>query len=126
MEIRFNIPLEQAMNILQHSRFTIVPLRDSEVPCGHVTIVAAMHLQKAIIASASSGIADYVVNEETGLTVPAGNSNALSIAIEHLWSDPARAARLGASAQSFASRECSETAAVAYFETYLQGVQSSS
>ena len=125
VEIRCNIPLGQAMNILQHSRFMVVPLRDSEVPCGHVTIVAAMHLQKATIASASSGIADYVANEETGLTVAAGDPNALSAAIDRLWSDPAHCARLGIAAQSFAAHSCSEAAAVAYFEKYLRGVHDS-
>ena len=32
------------MSVLLHSRFMVLPLLTSDVPCGHVTLVAAMHL----------------------------------------------------------------------------------
>ncbi|MDP9095167.1 MAG: hypothetical protein M3N26_01205, partial [Pseudomonadota bacterium] len=60
VEVRLDTPLAEATNIIAHSRFMVLPLRDAEVPCGHVTIVSAMHLGKAIVATRSSGIADYV------------------------------------------------------------------
>ena len=114
-----DIPLAEAMGVLRGSRFSIVPLAGNEVPCGHVTIVSAMHSGKASIVSASSGVADYVEDEVNGLTVPVGDASALARAIERLWSEPARAARLGAAAQAFARARCGEDAAVTYFENYL-------
>jgi len=116
-----NIPLASAMNILRHSRFMVVPLRDGTVPCGHVTIVSAMHCAKATIASASSGISDYIVDASNGLTVPPGDALSMSRAIDALWSDPSRASRLGRAAMDFAERYCGEQAAVDYFERYLKG-----
>ncbi len=50
-----HIPLAQAHNILTHSRLMIVPLRDSQVPCGHVTIVSGMFFKKAMIVTNSRG-----------------------------------------------------------------------
>ena len=114
-----NIPLANAMNILHHSRFTVVPLRDGNVPCGHVTIVSAMHSAKATVASASSGISDYIVDGGNGLTVPPGDAGSMARAIESLWSDPALSSRLGQAALEFAQRYCGEDAAVSYFARYL-------
>jgi hypothetical protein len=55
-----NAPFEEAMNILQYSAFTVLPLSTSTTPCGHVTLVCAMHLGKTVVATASAGIADYM------------------------------------------------------------------
>jgi glycosyltransferase involved in cell wall biosynthesis len=125
VEVRCSIPLGEAMNILRHSRFNVVPLRNSEVPCGHVTIVAAMHCEKASIVSDSSGVADYVRTGVNGLAVPAGDARALAQAIERLWDDPAESSRLAAAAKIFAQRFCREAAAVDYLEGFLQGPDSS-
>jgi len=120
VEVKVNIPLRQAMNVLQHSRFSIVPLRGAEVPCGHVTIVSAMHCGRATIVSASSGVTDYVEDGVTGLTVPVGDELAMARAIERLWQDPAETRALGDAARTFAANHCGEDAVVAYFENYLR------
>lgn len=120
VELQCSIPLGKAMNILRHSRFNVVPLRDSEVPCGHVTIVAAMHCEKASIVSDSSGVADYINSDVNGLAVPAGDPRALANAIERLWNDPAETSRLAAAAKNFAQRFCREAAAVDYLVGFLQ------
>ena len=125
VEVHCNIALEKAMNILQGSRFAVVPLRGSAVPCGHVTIVAAMHCKKAVIVSDSSGIADYVVDGVNGVTVPTNDPKAMATNIERLWSDPALSSRLGCAAQAFAQMRCSEQAAVDYFQQYLQSSKGS-
>jgi len=120
VEIKVAIPLQEAMNVLQHSRFSIVPLGGAEVPCGHVTIVSTMHCARATIVSASSGVSDYIEDGVTGLTVPVGNAPAMARAIERLWEDPAATRTLGAAAQAFAASRCGEDAVVAYFENYLR------
>jgi glycosyltransferase involved in cell wall biosynthesis len=120
VELRCNVPLREAMNILRHSRFSVVPLRDDEVPCGHVTIVAAMHSGKATIVSDSAGVADYIQDGLTGLAVPAGDPLALTRAIERLWSDPQYAAQLASTAASFALTNCRQQNAIDYFERFLR------
>ena len=120
VEVRVDIPLAAAMNVLRHSRFSVVPLRGAEVPCGHVTLVSAMHCGKATIVSASSGVSDYVEDGATGLTVSVGDPGAMAAAIERLWEDPAAARALGDAARAFAAAHCGEDAAVAWFERYLR------
>ena len=47
--VRTNIPSGEANAIIRHSRFLVVPLLHSQVPCGHATIVSAMQLGKPIV-----------------------------------------------------------------------------
>ena len=119
VQVRCNVPMADAMAILHGARFNVVPLLGSEVPCGHVTLVAAMHSHKASIVSDSRGVADYVHDEVDGLTVAPGNSQALARAIERLWDEPRLSARLGEAAGAFARAHCDESAAVGYLSRYL-------
>ena len=112
--VRFNVPLPQTMAILQQARFSVVPLLGTEVPCGHVTLVSAMHLGKASIVSESTGITDYVNDLDNGLTAPPFDPAALARAIARLWDDAALNQRLAEQARSFAGLKCSEPSAVDY------------
>lgn len=113
------IPFSKALNILAHSQFMILPLRDSKVPCGHGSIVSSMFYKKAIIISDSSGIYDYVKNEETGLFYEPLNADDLSQKILSLWEDKAKIKKLSEAAFSFANTHCTEKTAVAYFSNFL-------
>lgn len=106
-----NIPKSKAMNILKHSLFMVLPLKDSQVPCGHVTLVAAMHLGKAFIITNSIGVQDYVRNEYNCLTCPDSDVDKLSELILHLWTDKEECLRLGNNGKSFAMENCSEESA---------------
>lgn len=119
VRVRVNLPLGDAMNILQYSRFMALPLKSSEVPCGHVTLVAAMHLSKAIVITGSSGVADYVVPEKNAVTVPAGDATAFASAMRRCWHDPAHCAALGREGQHFASERCSEVTAIQHLRGLL-------
>ena len=89
--VHTNLPSGQAMNILLHSRFMVLPLLHSEVPCGHVTIVAAMHLGKAFVITDSEGVRDYVQDGHNAMTIPARSAAALAEATERLWRSPVSA-----------------------------------
>lgn len=115
-----NIPLGQVYNLMRHSRFMALPLRDAQVPCGHVTIVSAMYMARAIAATDSRGIADYVRHGDNALLVPPRDPAALAEAIRTLWRDPELCAQLGERSLRFAQTHCSESATVAYFARYLQ------
>ncbi|HUG23773.1 glycosyltransferase family 4 protein [Piscinibacter sp.] len=120
--VRTNIPRSEVHGIISRSRFMVLPLLHTKVPCGHVTIVSAMYLSKAIITSASDGITDYVFEGKTGLMVPPGDVTALAERIRELWEDPARSERLGAAGQAFAHRHCSEAATIDYVNRYLGSI----
>jgi hypothetical protein len=104
-----NIPYGEAMNYLQHSQYMVLPLKGAEVPCGHVTIVSAMLLHKAIIATNSAGISDYVQEEVNGLLCRPSDPDHLADAMRTLWKDKVWSERLGEEGFAFAERNCSES-----------------
>jgi glycosyltransferase involved in cell wall biosynthesis len=108
VKVMVNAPFEQAMNILLHSQFTILPLSGSTVPCGHVTLVCAMHLAKAIVATDSQGISDYVFPDFNGILCEPASSDSMVHGITMLWTNPAEVARLSANSRRFGSENCSE------------------
>jgi len=54
----------------------------------------AMAMKKPVIASDAGGLSEVVINNETGLLVPAADADALARAIRRLYEEPATAARL--------------------------------
>jgi glycosyltransferase involved in cell wall biosynthesis len=120
VRVHVNLPIGKTMNALAHSRFMVLPLESSEVPCGHLTLVAAMHLGKAFVITNSSGVRDYVREGENALTVPAGDSTGLAAATDRLWNDPALCESLGQNGKRFAARECTEERIVEHFRSWLR------
>ena len=117
--VRTNLPFSDAMNILGHSRLLALPLTGSEVPCGHVTIVAAMHLGKPIVVTESTGVTDYVENGVTGLTVKTGSASDLVCAVQSLLKDESLLDPLANSGQRFAATHCSEQAVAEHFHAWI-------
>ena len=117
--VHTNLPPGQAMNVLMHSRFMVLPLLHSEVPCGHVTIVAAMHLGKAFIVTDSEGVRDYVQDGSNAITIPPRSAAALAEASERLWRSPGLCKSLGENGRRFARRECAEDQVVQHFRAWL-------
>jgi glycosyltransferase involved in cell wall biosynthesis len=122
--LRCDIPLPQAMLILNRSRFMVLPLDSSTVPCGHVTLVAAMHLEKTFIVTRSAGIADYLANPATarpnGIACDVASPQSLADAVQSLWNDPTRASELGRNAKDFAQTYCTEESMAEHFRAQLQ------
>jgi glycosyltransferase involved in cell wall biosynthesis len=121
VRLHFNIPFGHANNILAHSRFMVLPLTGSDVPCGHVTLVAAMHLKKAMIISNSTGVSDYLEDGVNGLSVPVGDVDALASRIRELWEDPRRSRQLGEAGNAFAIANCSESSIINHLKKVLLG-----
>lgn len=120
IKIYTHIPLAQAQNILAHCAFMVLPLRDSEVPCGHVTIVSSMFFGKAIVVTNSLGVQDYILDDETGLFYEPKNDNDLSEKINSLWDDTDKNKRLSKAGLTFALENCTEKTAVNYFADFLK------
>lgn len=107
-----DIPYAQAMNVLYHSQYLVLPLKSSTMPTGHITAVSAMHLGKAMIATDSSGIKDYAMDNFNALTYTAGDATNLSEKIELLYKDKNLCKQLGHNGFQFASDYCTEEGAV--------------
>jgi glycosyltransferase involved in cell wall biosynthesis len=114
-----NIPRDDCSNIIRHSRFMVLPLLHSEVPCGHVTLVTAMYLAKAILATESAGITDYVHPGIDGEFTPSGDATALAANIDRLWRSPAKIEAMGTAGREFALEHCSEKTTVEYMRALL-------
>ncbi len=108
VRLHYLIPAGRANNILKFSRFTVIPLTGEDVNCGHVTMVSAMYLKKAMVITNSLGISDYVHDGVNGLLVPAGDPDAMAKQIHDLWNDTRRADQLGAAGFAFARANCTE------------------
>jgi glycosyltransferase involved in cell wall biosynthesis len=120
VRMRVNLPLGEAHNITKYSRFMVLPLAGSEVPCGHVTLVTAMHLGKAFIVTDSSGVRDYVQEGVNSLTFEAHSVESLAGRIRELWDDPERCARLGTSGRRFAAAHCGEASSQDHLDAVLR------
>lgn len=118
--VHTSIPNALATRIIAHAEIMVLPLLHAQVPCGHVTAVMAMHLERAILATDSAGLHDYLRQGDTAELVPAADPAAMARALERLWQDPAARQALGRQAGSFARGHCLETHAADYFRDYLQ------
>lgn len=119
VEVRLNVPLAQAHDIIAHCRFMVLPLTGSEVPCGHVTLVSAMHLGKAIVATRSEGITDYLLPGVNGVTAEPADPADLARQIGRLWESRGEAERMGQRGLAHALAHCGEAQAVEYFRGVL-------
>jgi glycosyltransferase involved in cell wall biosynthesis len=89
-------PHELAIEALRRSLFSVAPSIWPE-PFGLVALEAAA-AGKAIVATATGGLCDIVVDGETGLLVPPEDRVALAAALQRLAGDPELRDRLGAAA----------------------------
>jgi len=103
-----NISYPHAMNVVANSRLTVVPLKDSNVPCGHVTLVSGMLLKKAVVVTNSAGVRDYVRDGWNGLLCEPHSATDMAEKIHTLWERPETARVLGENGFRFASEYCSE------------------
>jgi glycosyltransferase involved in cell wall biosynthesis len=120
VKVLTDVPLSDAMNVLAHSQFMVLPLRDSRVPCGHVTVVSAMHLGKAILATNSTGLRDYLIKDKNAEFVAPKNPTHLADQVERLSAHPSLLKCMGDSGLAFARENCTEDSAVGYFRRFLR------
>ncbi len=123
VEIRQNIPLAEAEAVMRRSRFVVVPLRNERTACGHVTIIYSMFQERAVVATNSAALNEYVVPGRTGVFVPPRDARALACAIDDLWNKPDEAARLGAAGREFALANCLESQTTAYIGRLIERVK---
>ena len=82
----------------------VVPLLPADFPAGVTSLVEAMAMGKAVVASATVGLRGIVEDGETGLLVPPGDAGSLREALCRLLADPRERERLGGNARALAIR----------------------
>ncbi len=80
----------------RRSRFTVVASQCFETLS--YSAIESMACGRAVVASRLGGLAEIIDDGTTGILVPEGDPVALASAIEALWDDRERAARMGLSA----------------------------
>jgi glycogen(starch) synthase len=107
------LPHAEIVTLFQTARAVVVPSVWAD-PCPTV-VLEAMAAGRPVVAAASGGILDMVVDGETGLLVPPGDAPALAHALTALLSDPGKAQAFGVAGRDRA-REFTVTAIVERIE----------
>ena len=99
----------------------IVVMPSKEEPYGLVAL-EGMAMAKPIVATRAGGVPEFVVEGETGLLVPPGDSEALADALLKLLSNPARAREMGFQGRRHVLAEYTVSHYVARLMPVLEGV----
>lgn len=89
------LPYPELRERYGRARFVVAPLNRVTYAAGVTSICEAMAMGKAVVATASPGILDYVKPGVSGLVVPVGDAEALRRAVVELWDDEERCAEMG-------------------------------
>ncbi len=122
VELYSGLTLNECHRLAQKARLNIVPLLDTSIASGQITIIDAMRMNRAVIATECTGSEDYVQHGKTGLLVKPGVVDDLTEAIEKLWSDSALRSELAKQASQYADQNFSDEAAGATLSRILDDV----
>lgn len=111
MDIPSNVQLKSfnhpflIKNVTAQSQFVVIPLRsDTGMWCaGSTSVLQAQAMGKPVVVSYLPGIAEYVKHGETGYVVKGEDPDAMAEAIDRLWKEPERLARMGENARQWVS-----------------------
>ncbi|MFN0241294.1 MAG: glycosyltransferase [Planctomycetota bacterium] len=123
VEVRSGLTEDECRRLAQRARVNVIPVVNDETASGQVTLLEALRMGRAVVATRSLGSEDYVEHDRTGLLVPPRSVDALRDALERVWQDAALRARLGSAAWRFAEDHCSDTAAGAALGRVLREVE---
>lgn len=115
----YNLPSQHFWRIVEKSKAVIVPLINEDTACGHITLVGAMRLGKAIITTQSQGTSDYVIDNYNGLIVESNNCNAIKNAVLQFESDPALINTLSQNSIAFTQKHCEPTLWANHIEAFI-------
>ena len=83
-EVHWRMPVQEFLSMMAGALFVVVPLKAGLFPHGHTTVVQALRLGKAIIATQNATVDDYITDGCEGILVPAGDVEAYRAAILRL------------------------------------------
>jgi len=93
------LPRAELKRLYAQSQFVVLPVYDVPFSAGATAVLEAGGMGRAVIATRSQGIADFVIDGETGILVNLGDVAEMREAIQHLLAHPEEAHRLGQNAR---------------------------
>jgi len=96
-------------DLYRRAKIVVLPLHDMRHPGGITTLLEAFACGKAVVASNSRGIRDYLRDGENCLAVPCGDAEALRQAVLRLMNDDGLRERIGRQARIYAETELSQS-----------------
>jgi len=111
VEIRSSLSHSECRRLAQRARVNVIPVVNEETASGQVTLVEAMRMGRAVVATRCIGSEDYVDSGNTGLLVRTRSVEELRDAIDRVWDDAPLRESLGRNAARFAAEHCSDEAA---------------
>ena len=106
-----DMALNQIRENSQRAAVNVIPMTTDGSLAGTVTIVEALRLGCALVATDRSGVGDYITNGENGLLVPPGDADALRAAIVRVLEEPDTRKRLSEAARRTGHEHLSDEAA---------------
>jgi len=110
VSVKSNLSISECRQMVQKARINIIPLDNKSTASGQVTVIEAMMLGKAIIATNSIGTIDYVTSD-TGHLIKENDLMDMCNALTYLWENEQERKRLGNNARNFAIKEFSSKTA---------------
>jgi glycosyltransferase involved in cell wall biosynthesis len=91
---------EEYYNTLQNAAFVVIPLADPTVSSGQEVALEAMYFGKAVIATESQGLIDYIEDGHSGVLVSPGDVDSMRKAILEFKEHPNRTCNIGATGKA--------------------------
>jgi glycosyltransferase involved in cell wall biosynthesis len=86
--VHWRMPVQAFLERMAAAAFVVVPLVDPDSDFGQTTVVQALALGKAVVATRSPGVVDYVVDGQEGFLVEAGDVAGYREAVLRLAREP--------------------------------------
>jgi len=115
------VPPVALRDLYRQARFVVLPVHDVIYPAGLTAALEAMCMARAVIATRSRGLSDYLVDGETCLLVDPGDVASLRAAIRRLAADPELAQRLGQNGRRLVETELNQSRYVDQLVGLLEG-----
>jgi glycosyltransferase involved in cell wall biosynthesis len=77
------------------AQFVVLPVYDSVFSAGATAVLESMCMGRAVIATRSRGLRDFVIDGETGILVDPGDIHGMREAIRYLLAHPEKARQMG-------------------------------
>jgi glycosyltransferase involved in cell wall biosynthesis len=105
IEIVHGAAPERMPEVYADARFVVIPLVETyQYSAGSTVALEALAAGKAIIATRTPGMTDFVIDGVTGVLVPRGDAAALRAAVVRLWDDPRLADEMGRAGRAHAEQ----------------------
>ncbi len=95
VEIFEDISYPELRELYEHCSFVVLPMHNVDYPAGITAVMEAMAMGKAVVATYSRGIHEFIEDSVTGFWTNPGNAIELREKILILWNNPRLARQMG-------------------------------